>query len=163
MNPSSFSMWSNGSTSGHSWPIVGLAPSFPVFIRQYYCRVAWLSENRDMKLLYLKWKVLKLWIFSECYHDMDIHALIGAHKTKKQAPFFFLYNYMEQLLQRGKSSMAQGLQLIQGQTMMWILKKRGASRKRFHSFRSRYLDRRTFFEQRILTYEWLGNLTDLIA
>ena len=38
---------------------------------------------------------------------MDIHALIGAHKTKKQAPFFFLYNYMEQLLQRGKSSMAQ--------------------------------------------------------
>ena len=33
---------------------------------------------------------------------MDIHALIGAHKTKKQAPFFFLYNYMEQLLQRGK-------------------------------------------------------------
>ena len=84
---------------------------------------------------------------------MDIHALIGAHKTKKQAPFLFLYNYMEQLLQRGKSSMAQGLQLIQGQTMMWILKKRGASRKRIHSFRSRYLDQRIFFEQRILSYK----------
>ena len=61
---------------------------------------------------------------------MDIHALIGAHKTNKQAPLFFLYNYMEQLLQRGKSSMAQSLQLIQGQTVMWSFKEeRGVQEK----------------------------------